>query len=246
MAERINRFMQRFANWLEQRASLAQPWQCCRFVALDLETTGLQVKQHEVLAVAWVNIQPPIMDYGSAQYHLFNQVLVNHTVVDKTVTAPDNSTAAGQSLANDGQTGLGQSPVIHGLTQADFMQSSDPIQTLRMLSRALNDAILVCHNAQLDWRFLQQLSRRYQVKLKPLAIFDTLNFEARRLRQQQQVLTRDSLTLAACRAHYHLPRYTGHHALTDAIACGELLLAQAYAYSRQQRVSARELLKHAR
>jgi DNA polymerase-3 subunit epsilon len=51
------------------------------------------------------------------------------------------------------------------------------------------------------------------------------------LRNQQHHLERGSLTLARCRQRYHLPEYQAHHALSDAVACGELFLAQAYRFA---------------
>ncbi|RUO65900.1 DNA polymerase-3 subunit epsilon [Pseudidiomarina planktonica] len=207
------------ANWLERRATLAQPWRQLRYVALDLETTGLDAQQDSLLAMAWLNIQPPLMDYGSAQYHVMGR--------------------KGRDLKRD----LKQSPVIHGLLERDFLRSSEPQQTLRVLSRVLNDAVLVCHHVSLDWQFLQAAAKRYNVTLKPLAFFDTLQFERRRMQQQNEQPKPGELTLSACRAKYNLPMYGNHHAFSDALGCGELFLAQVYQYCGNEPIKARKIVQ---
>lgn len=211
--------LNRLANWLEQRSLLARPWRRLRYVALDVETTGLDASTDTLLALAWVNIEPPLMDYGSAQYHV---------------------------LARAEQLDLKQSPIIHGLRQADFTRSSEPRQTLKVLSRVLNDAVLVCHNVQLDWQFLQQAARKYDVTLKPAGFYDTLKAEHKRLQQKGETVQRDMLTLATCRKRYGLPEYGNHHAFSDAIGCGELFLAQAYRYFGGANVRARQVLRSSR
>ena len=43
--------------------------------------------------------------------------------------------------------------------------------------------------------------------------------------RREQPIRQGELTLAACRARYHLPDYRAHNALGDALATAELLLA---------------------
>lgn len=198
----MSQWLQSLASWYDRRQQLKQPWQKLRYVALDIESTGLDPKKHQILSIAWMTIHPPVMQYGNAQYHVF---------------------AHGQELE------LGQSPTIHGLTKQDFIHSSEPRQTFAMLSRALNGAVLVCHHKGMDWRFLKQIQAQYGIPFKPLAIFDTLAFEKNKIeRNPQQPIQSGQLTLGACRERYNLPAYHAHHALTDTVACAELFLAQCY------------------
>jgi DNA polymerase-3 subunit epsilon len=100
-----------------------------------------------------------------------------------------------------------------------------------MLSRALNDAVLVCHHKGMDWRFLKHIEAEYGIPFKPLAVFDTLAFEKHKLeRKPHQPILGGQLTLSACRRRYNLPEYNAHHALTDTVACAELFLAQCYGF----------------
>src|SRR5690554_3545863 len=143
------------------------------------------------------------MDYQTARYYLFKHE----------------------------QTELKQSPVVHGLVAKDFIETTDPREVLQQLADVLKGKVLVCHHIQLDWRFLKRAAREYGVKLEPIALFDTLAFEAARLKRQQHHIERGSLTLNACRKRYGLPEYNAHHAFSDAVGCGELMLAQGYKYA---------------
>ncbi|RUO76997.1 3'-5' exonuclease [Idiomarina seosinensis] len=198
----MGQLLGRLANWYQRRQQLQQSWLKQRYVALDIESAGLDPARHQMLSIAWLSINPPVMHTGSAQYHVFSH---------------------GQQLE------LGQSPTIHGLTQQDFLHSSEPKQTFAMLSRALTGAVLVCHHQGMDWRFLKYAEKQYGVPFKPLAIVDTLAFEKKRFDRRQQILKdKGQLTLSACRKRYNLPDYEAHHALTDTLSCAELFLAQAY------------------
>lgn len=196
------------ADWYQRRQQLQKPWTQQRYVALDIETTGLDPKKHQVLAIAWMSIEPPVMHTGSAQYHVFSH---------------------GQELE------LGQSPTIHGLTRQDFLHSSEPRQTYAMLSRALSGAVLVCHHKGMDWRFLKHIEKEFRINFQPLGIFDTLAFEKNRFfKDPDNPPQKGELTLSACRSRHGLPSYTSHHAFTDTLACGELFLAQALNHDDHQ------------
>ncbi|MBY6063615.1 3'-5' exonuclease [Pseudidiomarina sediminum] len=198
-----------------RNVQLQQCWREQRYVALDLETSGLDPRVDQVLAVGWIVVEPPLLDYGQARYAVVQQ-----------------------------QPDLKQSPVVHGLLQRDFRAAEDAQFVLQHLAEVLENAVLVCHHVGFDWQFLSAFAKAHNVRLKPLAKFDTLTFEAQRLRMQQHHLARGSLKLAACRQRYGLPDYQAHQALTDAIACGELFLAQAYHYAGRANVSLRNLLSY--
>lgn len=185
-----------FKRWLLQR----KPWTEQTYVALDVESSGLDPRRDQLLAVAWVVIKPPVIDYASGRYFL----LKHH------------------------QTDLKQSPVVHGLVSKDFVDPTEPADVLRELAAVLKGKVLVCHYIQLDWGFLTNAAKQYGIKLEPLARFDTLAYEAQRLKRHQHHIARGELTLSACRQRYGLPPYNAHHAFSDAVACGELMLAQRY------------------
>ena len=195
--------LSQFKQWWQRRQQRNLPWTSHTYVALDLETSGLNAATDQLLAIAWVEIKPPVVDYQSGRYYL---------------------------LKHDA-TELKQSPVVHGLVSKDFIETTEPREVLETLAKVLKDKVLVCHHIKLDWSFLKKAARAHGVRLQPLALFDTLAFEATRLKRQQHHIARGSLTLSACRQRYGLPEYHAHHAFSDAVGCGELMLAQCYQYA---------------
>ncbi|BDF93256.1 MULTISPECIES: 3'-5' exonuclease [Pseudoalteromonas] len=184
-----------------------------RYLVIDLELTGLDPKQHEIVSIAWVLIDNQCIKLSQAQ-HAINKD-VRH---------------------------LEQSPVYHGIAQQDVATGQNLTAILAALSSHFADAILVFHNATLDWGFLKQAFQAKGVAAHPKLILDTFHIEKKRLHQQGHEIGLDDLTLSACRARYGLPHYGCHHALTDAMATAELLLAQCHQISRGQQLKLAALL----
>lgn len=208
----------RFKRWWQRRQLLNERWTAARYVVVDIETSGLDAQHDVMLAIAWIEVRPPRFDYASARYFVLES-------------------------AADSNHDLKQSPVVHGLLQRDFVHSSNLNMVLKELAEVLKDAVLVCHHTHLDWQFLKAAALTQGIKLEPLGWFDTLQFELRRLRNQQHHIQRGSLTLAAARSRYRLPDYHAHHAFNDAVACAELMLAQGYQYAGSAKASVKNLLQ---
>ena len=173
------------------------------YLAIDLELTGLNAKQDEIVSIAWVPISHQRIQIGSCQHFINNQV-----------------------------NNLNQSPVFHGI-DSDTLAEGVPLnEALKILNELIDDKILIFHNQELDWSFLRLAFNKAGLLQKPLAILDTMQIEHKRLARQGQVIAQDSLTLNNCRERYRLPEYSCHNALTDAMATAELFLAQANQISR--------------
>ena len=173
------------------------------YLAIDLELTGLNAKQDEIVSIAWVPISHQRIQIGSYQHFINNQV-----------------------------NNLNQSPVFHGI-DSDTLAEGVPLnEALKILNELIDDKILIFHNQELDWSFLRLAFNKAGLLHKPLAILDTMQIEHKRLARQGQVIAQDSLTLNNCRERYRLPEYSCHNALTDAMATAELFLAQANHISR--------------
>ena len=193
----INKLRQ---SWTKHR-QLQKPWQDHTYIAIDIETTGLDPINDQILSIAWVPIKPPMILIGEAQYHEF--------CVDPDVD-------------------LQQSPTIHGLTKAQLSSGGDIKKVLKDLEDKLYGCVMVCHHRSLDWSYLRDNRLTENLHFKPLGVFDTLSFEKNKMSFDNEFqLHNSSLTLAACRTRHGLPIYTSHHAMDDAIACAELFLAQA-------------------
>ncbi|WP_028116856.1 exonuclease domain-containing protein [Ferrimonas senticii] len=166
-------------------------------LALDLELTGLNPAADQIVSVAAVP-----MDQGQLR---LGQCLHQAVTIAQSV---------------------GHSATIHGLRDLDLAQGQPLPQVLEALLPMLCGRVLVCHHAPLDVAFLRRAFAKVYGWPLPLLVLDTLAIERQRLARQSQPLKKPLLQLAACRQRYHLPAYADHCALTDAIACGELLLAQ--------------------
>ena len=94
----------------------------------------------------------------------------------------------------------------------------------------------------LDWGFLKIALKNANITIRPKLIIDTLHIEQKRLLHHSTEIKQDDLTLNACRTRYELPSYHCHHALTDAQATAELLLAQCHQISRGKELQLRSII----
>jgi DNA polymerase-3 subunit epsilon len=168
------------------------------FLAVDLETTGLDPRQDQILSVGFVSIRNlRIILAGSAHYLI---------------------RIAGQIPE--------QSVVIHQIFDAHAARGETLAVVLPQLLRALSGRVLVAHNAPSEMGFLNEACRRLYGCGLLAPVVDTLALERRSLHRRHQVAKPGALRLGALRARYGLPRYRAHDALSDALAAGELFLAQ--------------------
>lgn len=214
--------LQKFQHWLDQRAQLSADWRSHQWLALDIESNGLSCGPEGILSIAWVPMANGTMQLAEAEYHVIRA-----------------------------ETQLNQSVIHHELTQSDLAEGEALADVMTRLAEVLCQRILVAHHAKLDWGLLSAASRLLDIPLQPLAIADTLMIERKssqgRYRQEQMGGNENgAFTLPACRARHGLPDRVGHHALEDAIACGELFLAQAWKLANGKPLSAQELVNRSR
>lgn len=183
------------------------------YLVIDLELTGLNAKQDEIVSIAWVPICHQRIQVGNCHHFINNQV-----------------------------SNLNQSPIYHGIDSDSLAEGIPLNDALKVLNEVLDDKILVFHNQELDWSFLRVAFNKAGLLHKPLGILDTMQIEHKRLARQGQVIAQDSLTLATCRQRYRLPEYACHNALTDAMATAELFLAQTNQISRGKPLLVKHLM----
>ena len=178
------------------------------FVALDFETTALTPGKGEIVSAGWVVIRNLIIDYASARYFLVK--------TERPVTEA--------------------SAVIHGITDDALQHGVEPDMFLTALMADLSGRVLLAHHAGIEKGFLRRYCQRLYHFPFRIPHVDTLLSEKRRIGKScgQEAVRGGMLRLNAARARYNLPRYKAHNALTDAIACAELFLAQL-AYSDPRR-----------
>ncbi len=200
------------SEYFKKRNLLSQNALTQRYLVIDLELTGLDAKQHEIVSVAWVVIDNQCIKMSESKH-----------------------------LVNKDVKSLEQSPVYHGINDDTLAKGQSLTSILAQLSSHFSDCILVFHNAMLDWGFLKVALKSANINIQPKLILDTLHIEQKRLINHSSDIKQDDLTLSACRTRYELPSYHCHHALTDAQATAELLLAQCHQISRGKELRVGEL-----
>lgn len=183
-------------------------------MAMDLEMTGLDPVRDQILSIGLVPIEHGAIPLAGAEQKL---VQIRGSV--------------------------GQSATIHGILDHHLVQAVSIEEAMAWFLSRTRGRVLVAHHAPLDCRFLQQdmLAIYHQPVMLPT--IDTLLVERLRLLREHSVIKEGSLRLGACRERYGLPVYSAHSALTDALACAELLLAQIAAMGGARQLNVVDLLE---
>jgi DNA polymerase-3 subunit epsilon len=175
------------------------------FLALDVETTGLDPRTDHLLSVGWVPV--------------IGREIVLAGACELTIRPP-------------GEVDVGASATFHRLTDDQVSDAAPLSDVLPRLLGALHGRVLLAHHAPIELGFLAEATLAAYGARPPVAAVDTLALQQRLLPAHDREVG-GSLRLDAARRTFGLPRYTAHHALTDAIAAGELLLAQVAELERR-------------
>jgi len=207
--ERLKRFYR--ADWPSPDTPISQ----VPMVALDLETTGLDSRQDVIVSIGLVP---------------FNMSRIHSPRGRYWVVRPDKPlTSRSVTLHRITHSAVANAPALNALFE-DLMQ-------------ALAGRLVVVHFKQIERHFLNVAAKQIFGDSLLFPMIDTMSIERRHLQSEprwRQWLggARPSLRLHDCRVRYHLPQYEAHHALVDAQATAELLLAQlSYRYSPDTPVS---------
>lgn len=133
----------------------AAAWSQVDYVALDIETTGLDPQTDAMLSAGWVLVQRGRVEMRTAQ-----SLLVR----------PD--------------MGVGQSATVHGLTDTQLAAGEDLETVLRAILTVLAGRVLLVHYAHLDLGLIERLCRERFGSAPPLQVVDTLQLERRRRRHR--------------------------------------------------------------
>jgi DNA polymerase III subunit epsilon len=172
-----------------------------RLLAVDIETTGLDPRRDRVLSIGWLPVEGGRIELGGA-----GRVVVRDT---------------------GGAAGVGQSATVHGLTD-DRLAGGVPVEeAVARLLDALAGRVLLAHFAQIETGFLAAVCERAWGAGMPCVVVDTFELERRVVAGGWGAEpARGALRLWTARERRGLPVYRAHEALTDALACAELYLAQ--------------------
>lgn len=183
-------------------------------LALDFETTGLNPEQDDIISIGAVPMSTKQIHLGQSRYW---------------VLKPASKLRA-------------DTIPIHGITHSDIESAPDLTEVFPDLLDMMKNRIVVAHCASIETQFF---SAALQYRIGESIVFpaiDTMGIE-RKLsgRQAPGLFARmfrktqgQSLRLADIRSQYGLPFYRPHNALLDALACAELLQAQAQHHTLEQ------------
>ncbi len=209
-----------FSHWRYRRRCSAISQQCARsdvaaytagcaalnvgklvntpLISVDLEMTGLDAAQNQIIAIGWTQ-----MDHGRIRLASSRHILVS----------------AEQSV--------GHSAAVHELMDKD-VAGGVPLETgLESLFEAAKGRVWVFHHAALDVAFLRKACLAWAGVSMPFMVVDTMLLELTLRKRRNLPIHHGDLQLVKLRANYNLPGYTAHNALIDACATAELLLAIA-------------------
>ena len=213
------------------RRYLAQPFPplgtdhtSLRLLAVDLETTGLDPDHDRIVSLGFVPVDGTSIVLGGA-----GQAVV-------------------RGSGGVGPEGVGQSATVHGLTDDAVAAGVEFADALDLLLEALTGRVLLAHHAAIEQGFLDVACRRVHGQPLPTLAVDTMALEHRLVTAGWQTgwdrePPQGGLRLPAARERHGLPRYRSHDALTDALACAELYLAQVAELGHGRPVTLRQLTK---
>ena len=190
------------------------PYTRAEFLAVDIETTGLDPRTDEIVSIGFVPVVAGRVRLAEAEHHLVRP------------TRPVSDEAA----------------KVHGLLD-DVLARAEPLsEALPPLLAALTGRIPIAHHSAVERAFLSRACRA--VYGHPLATpwVCTLKLAKRRLTRTEAVIPEGALRLDACRRRYGMPHHHAHDALADALAAAELFLAQAAEASGRAPAQLRDLI----
>lgn len=174
------------------------PYSELEILAVDFETTGLNAERDNLLSVGFVSLQNNQIALGSS-YH--------QVIKTKGDLHADNV-------------------LIHQITD-DIKNTGLALQyVVEALLKALAGKVMLVHFARIEKQFLTQACIELYGLAPVWPIIDTLMVEKRRMDRHDVAYDPSELRLAPLRRKFGLPEHYGHNALNDAIATGELLMAQ--------------------
>jgi DNA polymerase-3 subunit epsilon len=170
-------------------------------VALDFETTGLDVNRDSIISIGLIDMTLTRIHCASAKHWIVKPETQLHS----------------------------KSVVIHGITHTAVADAPPFSTVIDQLLHHLQGKIVVVHHSPIERAFLDVALKRHIHEGIEFPVIDTMALETRFTRETSKSLWRflagrkpASIRLADSRARY----YRQHHAMTDALACAELLQAQ--------------------
>lgn len=169
------------------------------YLAIDLETTGLDAQRDLILSIGYVTVHGTSVDLSTARHRVVR--------IDRAI--PE------------------ESAVIHQITDDQMARGSEVSEVLEELLETLAGKVMIAHHASVEQGFLSNACKACWGRTLLARVVDTQVLALRTLERRQIPFKPSDLRLYALGNRYNLPRYGAHNALSDALAAAELFLAQA-------------------
>ncbi|MFN2442621.1 MAG: PolC-type DNA polymerase III [Thermoanaerobaculia bacterium] len=178
-------------------------WDEVDYWALDLETSGLQPRRHQILSVGMVPLRNGSIEWGGHDY----------TLVRPELTDDLDRNALG----------------VHQILPGE-LEGAPPLSEVmdRIHERLGSGAALIVHHAPFDVGFLKRAFRTIGMRWPRPPIVDTRLLVARveeRIQRLEPYAPPLPRSLTALCTMFGLPPFEAHHALGDALATAQLFLA---------------------
>lgn len=168
------------------------------FLAIDLEATGLDFDNDEILSVGFTVIRN--MNILLSESH--------HYLVRAEQDIPE------------------QTAIVHGIMDDESASGIELEQALEIILKALQGKVLLAHHTNIECKFINNACQKIYGCEIVFPIVDTYAIEYNSLKHRGITPENKELRLYQLREDYGLPRYPAHNALSDAVAAAELFLAQ--------------------
>jgi DNA polymerase-3 subunit epsilon len=177
----------------------AAPIEAARYVVMDTELTGLDVKKDSIVSVGAVSMQGGRILLGETFYEM---------------VSPETLMCSA-------------SIVVHGITPSDVANKPDISVVLEDFLKFCSGAIVVGHFLSLDLGFLNKEMKRLRDRKFPQPVADTLQVHnwmqdnSRGARGQYDAYE-ENKDLFSMAKRYHIPVSAAHNALMDAFITAQL------------------------
>jgi DNA polymerase-3 subunit epsilon len=166
-------------------------------VAIDFETTGLDLSKDHVISIGTVDI----VNLGVQLKSTF------HQLISSDINLPETSV------------------VIHQITDNALTEGEKIETVLPQLLEHLTGKVLLAHNAKVEVGFLNRMCQDLYDTKFIMPVIDTQFLARRSFKRNNTEFKSNDLRLFNLRESMGMPAFKAHNALMDAIATAELFLA---------------------
>jgi DNA polymerase III subunit epsilon len=193
--------------------SMRSHWRGVAYCVIDLELSGLDPRQHEIISFGAVPIEDGRVRLDGA---LSSLVAPTRPLSEPAIR-------------------------VHGIRAADLDGAPPLAEAVEMLLGALAGRVLVAHHADVERAFLGPALRRARVRLRG-PIVDSAHVTRLWLAERDGALPRQ-LPLSELARRCGLPAHSPHTAIGDALTTAQLFLASAEHLDARRPQTLRELTR---